>query len=149
MWKRRLARLTAGAAAVVPAAMALLLTFGGAANAASVEPAPTADGQSRAKFKATCTNGGGYYSEGTGKDIKENREYHTVTCNSSDGILTCEHAFVTKNCERRSATRLGGKSGREELNGPTSVRSDSSSTTRGAVPTFLVGSVAGVNRASR
>jgi hypothetical protein len=120
MRRYRIGRLAAVGTAVAAATLVLLVTFGGVAAAASVTPAPTSNGQTRSQFKANCSAANGHYSEGTGKDLATGREYHTITCNSSSGILTCEHAFVTRDCEKRSATRLG-KTSPIKLNGPSAV----------------------------
>jgi hypothetical protein len=112
-----LGRFAAGAAATC----VLLVMFGGVAAAEPYrEPAPDSNLQTTRMFKANCKAAGGHFSEGTDKNLATGEETHTYTCNSSDGILKCEHSFWTRNCETRSATRQGGTS-QNNVNGPTSV----------------------------
>jgi hypothetical protein len=114
------ARLTGCGAGVVAVTVALVMSFGGVASAAAVKPDPTANGKTTAQFKAACAGRDGTYSDGTGKDLETGREYHKLTCNSSKGIHSCEHAFVTRDCTFQPSRPDTG-TGEKILNGPTRV----------------------------
>jgi hypothetical protein len=111
----RFGRLAASAAGVVAITVALVLSISGAASAAAIQPDATANNKSRAQFKTACEGRDGTYSEGTGKDVG-GEEYHKLTCNSSAGIHSCKHQFVTKDCTFQPSRRIAGTS-QKTLNG--------------------------------
>jgi hypothetical protein len=112
-------RLMASGAGVVAVTVALVLSFSGVASAA-VRQDPAANNKTTAQFKAACEGRDGTYSDSTGKDLETGREYHKLTCNSSEGIHSCEHAFITRNCTFQPSRRVTGTS-EKTLNGPTRV----------------------------